>query len=208
MSHRTLLHRIVRPGVKLVAGTGVTPNQVTTLRLLTGLMAAVAFAQGVQPWPALGAGVLVASMLLDRADGELARQTGKFSRLGYRYDLISDGVSTMAVFIGMGLGAQAQFGALAWVCGVASALGVLTLFILMRAFEPGEGSGTETRLVDPDDALLTVPVLVWSGLMGWTVLVAAAVTPIVSIVLAIIILQRRAASRFTRAEVPQGAEPR
>ena len=205
MSHRTLLHRVVRPVVRRVAGTGVTPNQVTTLRLVTGLLAAAAFAKGAAPWPALGAGALVLSMLLDRADGELARQTGRFSRFGYRYDLVSDGASTMAVFIGMGLGSQARFGAWSWIGGLLGAVGVLALFILMRAFEPGEGGEAETRLVDPDDALLIVPILVWLGLMGWTVLAAALVTPIVSVVLALLLLQRRAASRASHIDVAESA---
>ena len=181
MTHQTLLHRAVRPGVNLLASTGVTPNQVTTLRLLTGLLAAVGFAQGSGPWPALGAGLLIISMLLDRADGELARKTGQFSRLGYHYDLISDGVATMAIFVGMGMGARTTFGLASWVCGLIGAVGILTLFVLMQAFEPDEGMAPKVRLFDPDDTLLIVPVLVWSGLMGWTVLVTAVVTPTVAI---------------------------
>ena len=177
MSHNTLLHHVVRPGVRLLAGTGVTPNQVTTLRLLTGLSAAVGLAHGEGPWAASGAALLVVSMLLDRADGELARHTGQFSRMGYRYDLVADGLSTIAVFVGMGLGGQTAFGTASWVCGLVAAAGVLALFVLMRAFEPGEDSAPTVRLVDPDDALLLVPVLVWSGLMGWTVVVTACRDP-------------------------------
>ena len=74
MSHDTIIHRIVRPAVRRVALTGVTPNQITTLRLLGGIAAALAFA-GPAPWPAIGGGIFLFSMLLDRADGELARQT-------------------------------------------------------------------------------------------------------------------------------------
>ena len=36
MSHHTWLHRIVRPAVRPLVGTAVTPNHLTALRLITG----------------------------------------------------------------------------------------------------------------------------------------------------------------------------
>lgn len=38
------------------------------------------------------------------ADGELARPSGKMSRGRHLYDLIADGTSNAAVFIGIGVG--------------------------------------------------------------------------------------------------------
>ena len=87
MSHDTTLHRLIRPGVRLAAASGVSPNQITTLRLLTALGAAGAVATGRAPATAIGAGVFLLSMLLDRADGELARQTGRSTPAGHAYDL-------------------------------------------------------------------------------------------------------------------------
>ena len=90
MSTNTLIHRIVRPVVRRIAHSRVTPNNITTLRLVTGVAAAIGFAQGGALWPAIGGGIFVFSMLLDRADGELARQTHRSSVVGHRYDLVSD----------------------------------------------------------------------------------------------------------------------
>jgi hypothetical protein len=43
------------------------------------------------------------SFLLDRADGELARQTGKCSAVGHRFDLCSDYAANATIFLGLGL---------------------------------------------------------------------------------------------------------
>ena len=65
ISHNTWIHRIAGLAVKPLVKTPVTPNHLTTLRLLTGLGAAGLFATGAQPWLYYGAGLFVFSMLLD-----------------------------------------------------------------------------------------------------------------------------------------------
>ncbi|TLY73790.1 MAG: CDP-alcohol phosphatidyltransferase family protein, partial [Gammaproteobacteria bacterium] len=68
----------------------VTPNHLTTVRLATGIAAAAAFVPGTYGWSNLGALLLILSNFLDHADGELARLSGKTSRIGHLYDLASD----------------------------------------------------------------------------------------------------------------------
>ncbi|MGH8715773.1 MAG: CDP-alcohol phosphatidyltransferase family protein, partial [Burkholderiales bacterium] len=104
MSHNTWIHRFVRVGVRPLVHTPVAPNHLTTLRLLTGLGASAMFAVGGPAALAWGAGVFVLSVLLDRADGELARQSGKRSAFGHKYDLVTDGLCNALVFIGLGIG--------------------------------------------------------------------------------------------------------
>ena len=195
MSHNTLLHRLVRPAIASLAKTGATPNQLTTLRLATGVLAAVAFAVGRAPWTSVGAGVMIVSMLLDRADGELARATGKTSRGGYRYDLMADGASTVAVFLGMGVGARGVWGGVAVVYGALAAAGVMALFLLTPLMETRRDAPAD-RPFDPDDALLTAPLLVLVGLMAWTVCVAAIVAPLAAITLAGLTFWKRREGRF------------
>ena len=52
----------------------------------------------------IGVAMMAVSLLLDRADGELARQAGKMSQAGPCYDLIAYGLSNGSVFIGIGNG--------------------------------------------------------------------------------------------------------
>jgi phosphatidylglycerophosphate synthase len=191
MSHNTLLHRLIRPAISRLADTAVTPNHVTTLRLATGLAAAAAFAAGGTFWPDLGAGAMLLSLLLDRADGELARASGKMSLGGYRYDLFADGLSTVAAFVGMGFGARSMWGPASILLGLLAAVGVLWLFLVMPKID-ARPHGSSERPLDPDDALLGAPLLVWAGLMSWTVLITAVISLSLAVVLtALALIHRR-----------------
>ncbi len=59
MSHNTWIHRTVRIAVRPLAAGPITPNQVTTLRLAVGLVAAAALAHGDDAWRGWGAGSVV-----------------------------------------------------------------------------------------------------------------------------------------------------
>ena len=99
--------RLARRLVLPLRHSRVTPNDLTTLRLGTGLAAAVAFIPGTYGWSNIAALLLVASNFIDHADGELARISGKSSRFGHLYDLASDTVVTVLLFVAMGLGVRA-----------------------------------------------------------------------------------------------------
>ncbi len=191
MSHNTLLHRALRPAVTVLAGLGVSPDLVTGLRLATGLGAAACFAVG----PGLetaGAGVFLLSMLLDRADGELARQRQRFSRFGPIFDLASDCISTMAAFVGLGLGAAPPFSAgprAGLLLGLAAAAAVAVVF--MQLGSAGGRAGPRARPFDPDDLMLVVPLAVWCGGAGWILLLAGLLAPVAAILVAVANLQSR-----------------
>ena len=104
MSHNTWIHRVVRVAVRPLVATPITPNQLTTLRLLVGIAAAFAFAQPSQLWLDLGALIFLISFFLDRADGELARLSGRTSPGGHAYDLISDAFCNAVAFAALGIG--------------------------------------------------------------------------------------------------------
>ncbi len=194
LSTNTVIHRIVRRPVRLLARTGATPNQVTTVRLITGLIAAGCFARGPGGWMVAGGGVFVLSMLLDRADGELARQTGQMSLWGYRYDLACDCLASVATFIGLGLGLAAGHGMAAVWLGIVAGLGIGTLFAELNILNFADVRGfelTDGITIDPDDAMILVPILIWCGL-AWPMTIAAAIiTPAAAIVLALLAARRR-----------------
>ena len=79
------MHKFVRIGVKPLTKTAITPNQITTLRLISGLGAALLFSIGQEGYTIVGSGIFILSLLLDRADGILARLTGKTSKFGHIY---------------------------------------------------------------------------------------------------------------------------
>jgi archaetidylinositol phosphate synthase len=181
MSHDTVIHRVVRPAVRMAARTGLTPNQVTTMRLATGLAASIIFAQGTDGWMVLGGIVFFFSMLLDRADGELARQTCQTSLTGYRYDLAADGIASIVTFVGLGIGLAHTGGPSAFWFGALAGLGIGALFFELNVLKVVSVRGHDLfggRItVDPDDALIFVPILIWCNLATPMVIVAAVVTP-------------------------------
>lgn len=197
MSHNTLIHGLVRPAVRAVAAhTGLSPNHLTTLRLTTGLAAAMIFAQGIYGWVSIIGGLIfLLSMLLDRADGELARYTNQLSVAGHRYDLISDCVVGISTFIGIGIGVEHTVGLNALWVGALAGLGIGVLFLevnlmnlaSVRGYDLFDGRIT----VDLDDAMIIVPVLVWCNLAGPMLIAAAVVAPLAALGMGAIGLLRK-----------------
>jgi Family of unknown function (DUF5941)/CDP-alcohol phosphatidyltransferase len=104
------------------ARRGWTPNLVSTVSLVIGLIAAAAFATGERAGLVAGAILLQLSFTTDCVDGQLARYTRTFSRLGAWLDSIFDRTKEYAVFGGLAIGA-AQTGDPVWVlAGAALAL--------------------------------------------------------------------------------------
>src|SRR3954451_3710649 len=104
--------RLARRLVTPLKDSRATPNHLTTIRLAAGLAAAAAFLPGTYGWTNIAALLLVLSNFLDHTDGELARISGKSSRIGHIYDLASDAVVTILVFMAIGIGVGARVGSL------------------------------------------------------------------------------------------------
>jgi phosphatidylglycerophosphate synthase len=135
--------------------------------LAVGLAAAAAFLPGSYGWSNVAALLLVLSNFLDHADGELARLSGKSSRLGHVYDLASDAVVTILVFIAMGVGIGAKShvaqpfppAALGAVAGCAIAL---IFYLRMRIEERVGKAGTLQASLggfETEDVLYLLPLM-------------------------------------------------
>lgn len=182
MSHNTWLHRTVRPVVRSLACTRVSPNQLTTLRVVTGLTAAWCFATGRPAW---AAGWWVLSALLDRADGELARLAHRSSHFGYLYDLGSDAVITALLFLGIGIGlSHGDMGEFALLAGIAASTSIAVIFLTIH-LTPELRSKLDglDAVVDPDDATLIIAPMAWFGYMEELLIAAAIVAPLLLVVL-------------------------
>ena len=68
---------------------------------------------GSYGWSNIAALLLILSNFLDHSDGELARMSGKTSRIGHLYDLASDAAVTILLFVAIGIGVAAKPGAAA-----------------------------------------------------------------------------------------------
>ena len=187
MSHDSWLHHIARATiVRPLMPTRVTPNQLTTARLATGIAAAVAVGSGVDLWRDVGAGLFVLSVLLDRADGDLARLTGRISPGGHKYDLVADAASNALILFGLGVGLrEGGFGPLAAPMGALAGAAVASiLWMVVRMEELGgqrAGELPSFRGFDVDDAVLLIPVLIWLDKAEALLTAAAVIAPLVAL---------------------------
>ncbi len=83
---------------------GFSPNAITLLSLVIGLIGAACFARGSYHLGMIGALLFQFAVLIDCCDGEVARLTFAESRLGQALDLVSDNIVHMAVFAGIAWG--------------------------------------------------------------------------------------------------------
>jgi len=163
---RTWDARLARWLVTPLKDTKVTPNHLTTLRLVTGVAGAACLAHRGFGWANAGALLIVLSNFIDHTDGELARISGKSSAIGHFYDLASDAVITVLLFACMGAGIAAQgremivaptlLGAIA---GVAVAL---IFFLRMRIEAVAGKAGTRQSFFagfETEDVLYLLPLV-------------------------------------------------
>jgi phosphatidylglycerophosphate synthase len=159
--------RLARWLVTPLRGTPLTPNHLTTLRLVTGLASAAAFWRGSYGWSNLAGALLVISNLLDHADGEFARLTGAFSRLGHLYDLTSDAVVTTLLFIAIGAGVDTWpsylSGSPPVVFGAVAGSAIAFIFYIRMRIESLAGRGATRQAsvagFETEDILYLIPLV-------------------------------------------------
>ncbi len=125
-------YRLIYP----LRDTFITPNQLTTLRLLCGIFAGVFLSIGEYTYSNIGAFCFIISNFLDHADGELARLTGKISLKGHYYDLASDALVNIFLFLGIGIGLmKSNLGDYAGIMGIIAGLSIAAIFHMRNEIE-------------------------------------------------------------------------
>jgi archaetidylinositol phosphate synthase len=163
--------RLARRLVTPLRDSWVTPNHLTTLRLVVGLAAAAAFLPGTYGWSNLAALLLILSNFLDHTDGELARMSGKSSRIGHVYDLVSDAAVTILLFLAMGAGVDASPG-IEWpipaiALGLLAGCAIALIFFLRMRIEDmvGKAANQQASLAgfETEDVLYLMPLITLSN---------------------------------------------
>lgn len=120
------------------ARAGFTPNGLTILGLLVGILAALLFVFEEPLWAGLT--VLICGFL-DMIDGAVARLTGKVTPFGGVLDSVLDRYADSIIFIGIIYAGLAEFAGLSsWFWGVLALVGSL-MVSYMRARAEAAGSG-------------------------------------------------------------------
>ena len=98
-----------------LAPTAITPDMVSAAGAAAIMLAAAAYAQLAWPWgAALGLALHMSWHVLDGADGDLARLTGRSSPHGELVDGICDYLGHIVLYVTMGFIAAQQIGPLGW----------------------------------------------------------------------------------------------
>jgi archaetidylinositol phosphate synthase len=164
-------HRLARLAVRPLVGRGVTPNHLTTLRLLTGGASCAALATGDPSWLLSSAWLWLASAFLDRADGELARIGGMSTPAGHHYDFIADTLVNSGFFVAAGIGLRhSSLGGDAVWLGLWTGLALILCGTWSELLERREPPGTRAYAgafgFDLDDLLYLLAPIIW---FGWLV---------------------------------------
>lgn len=159
-----LAHVLVKP---LVA-TPVHPNHLTGLSFVFGLSAAILFALGGSLLVNLAAGLFMVAVFLDHTDGELARQAGKSSPFGQRFDSAVNASNYTMLFIGIGIGLSAgPLGTWALVLGLAAGLCNPVILLLRIGLENRHGSKAVAHPryagVEIEDLIYLIGPITWLG---------------------------------------------
>lgn len=159
---------LVRPLVR----TPIHPNHVTIFNILMALVGCWLIAKGDAVSINWGAGLFVLSRFFDHFDGELARQSGKTSKLGYYLDYVAGGISFGALFLSMGIGfSNSMLGGWAVVLGAAGTFSALISVFLnlgidkASKFEEGEAIGYPAFAgFELEDGIYLLAPVAW---LGW-----------------------------------------
>jgi phosphatidylglycerophosphate synthase len=180
-----LARRLVAPLIH----SWVTPNHLTTLRLAVGLAAAAAFIPGSYGWANVAALLLIVSNFLDHTDGELARMSGKTSRIGHLYDLASDAAVTILLFIAIGVGVASKpgidLGLPPALLGLAAGTAIALIFYLRMRIEQLLGkAGTQQASFggfETEDVLYLFPLGTLSNALVPLLLAASICAPLYAV---------------------------
>jgi phosphatidylglycerophosphate synthase len=179
-----------------LAGTGITPNQMSLISIAVGICGGPFFLSSRPLMQTIGALLFLAHSILDGCDGELARLKFQQSRWGGVLDFWGDNVVHTVIFACMGVGwSLAADSAWPLALGAGAVLGTLgsagfVYWRLMRAKDGGDTMFTSvsdaperplTRLLDSAsrrDFIYLVILLALFGRSNWFLVMAGIGAPI------------------------------
>ena len=184
----TWTHAAARWMIRPLLGTRVTPNHLTTLRLLTGVAACIAIALGTPTGMAWGGWLWLVSCFLDRCDGELARVGGMTSEAGHNYDYRVDLSVNSAFFLAAGIGLRHSWlGPSSIALGLVAAAAMVICSWLSEVYQTLTGPGVRIWRggfgFHIDDALYLLAPFIWLGWLAPILVAAAVCTSVMAVVI-------------------------
>ncbi len=137
---RYVIRRISRCISRLSLKTAITPNQVTIISLVLGLLSGLFFAVGEFTYGIFGGVLYFLSVIFDQCDGEIARLKYRESESGRVLDIIADTVVNAAIVVGITSGIYKNSGSgFIIILGILAMVGISVSLLLTTFFEKKEG---------------------------------------------------------------------
>ena len=141
-----VLHRrLSRPVSRTAVALGIGPNSITIASGVVGLAAAAAFALSTPAALVIGLLVYILAVVLDHADGEVARLTLTESAFGEWLDAVVDTVVHTTLALALGLAASHLAGT-GLAAGVVAAFGILIGGIIGKIWPPAPSTASRNLL--------------------------------------------------------------
>lgn len=167
--HRPLAFLVILPLQN--HGRSITPLKITVASMITGVMAGAVFAMAGPDrtqWYLTGGLLVLLSVVLDCADGMLARLRNTTSRLGQVLDGYSDSVAGLAIWAGLCFAASQ--GMNPWIAWPVNGLALLTILFHLGIYDKFRenfvrlASGT---LPDPEPEIPEGKRWLWNALVSF-----------------------------------------
>jgi phosphatidylglycerophosphate synthase len=168
-----MLHRrLSRPLSRTAVALGISPNAITIASGIVGLMAAGVVALSEPAALLAGLFLYMVAVVLDHADGEVARLTLAESALGEWLDVVADTVVHASLMLALGVAASRLAGA-SHLVGVVAAVGIGVSAIIGKLCPPAPASAPRNlldRLTSRDGFYVMLSLFVAMGLFRPTLL--------------------------------------
>ncbi len=187
---------MARVTIRPLIGTSVTPNHLTTARLVIGVLACFGFMVNSPIW-SLWSGILwLISCFLDYADGELARLSGLSSASGHTYDYFCDVFVNSFLFVAVGINlTDSPMGNWSILLGLIAGISIAIASVFSEWLEEESDNSTKAYSgifgFDFDTLLFLVAPAAWMGLFSYILIGAAIAGPFFAILTGFRILKQR-----------------
>ena len=130
----------------LLVKTPVTPNQVTIISLILGILSAAFFSHGAHTYTIIAGVFYFVSTVFDQCDGEVARFKHMTSDFGKTFDIIVDSIVNATITIGVTIAIYKTNGSsLTIIAGLLAMTGIVISLLLTTYFSNESKNDTGTK---------------------------------------------------------------
>ncbi len=164
--------------------TPITPNQVTIISLVLGIISGILFSCGEHAYTLMAGVAYFLSTIFDQCDGEVARAKQMSSEFGMVFDIIIDSIVNAIIVIGITIAIYKANGSdLTIIAGSLSMIGIVISLLLTTYFSSERNNDTGTKemldkLNNKDFFYIIMLVSVIFNQMIWFLLIMAVGTNI------------------------------